>query len=241
MTTRIEIYRHQDSIKDAHGNKVPTPEGIAKSYATGLKALQEFSSADMADFQGYHSSSTGTIKAIKAYLLGVGFGKAAYLSSGVLDEFVVPDEIRTLRKELGDSKSCEVRFNRHFGAVDPKESYEVREYYETLKICSVGVAKIVRDEVKNAVENRIEEGNDLVVVAYGHEPTISLSLLELVKPKGNPAESFLEIAGTEGCFFPGGDGYQVTVRQDMRSGTVLEAHLETAAGSRELDVEDLVR
>lgn len=224
MELTIEFYRHQESIKDPVRGKIPTPEGIARSYETGLRAYQEHPESV---FRGFHSNAVRTKMALDAYLLGAGNGTAEHLDA--LDEFEIPAEIRNLRKELGDSESCRVRLGR-YDQDDREESKEVQNYYRTLYSKARSLADLVREAKEDSVEKHE------TIVSIGHEPVLSVSLVELAKyglgyEGEDNAEFFRELAGCEDYFFPEGEGYKVELK--TVEGRVITT-LVTNAGEFEL-------
>jgi len=211
MSKLIQIYRHHESIKDPVRGKIPTPEGIAKSNIDGYNASQQYQGAEV---RGYHSSAIRTEMALDAYLEG--FGSGSKRSLGLLDEVAAPDEVKKLRKKLGDDGSMKLRLEKYDKEKNQDDLETTVSYYESLHERAKSLVSMIKREIEDAIKN--PEKNE-IVVCYGHEPSLAVSIIELAKEylgydgKSN-AEFFKEITGSGQHYFGEGTGYAIEVRKE---------------------------
>ena len=226
----IQMYRHQESVKNADGEKVPSPEGIQKSYESGQDLSQKLEGAEV---RGGYSNAIRTELALDHYLEGYGSGTKQHMAC--LDEAKTPKIAKSWRKELGDDRSMQKRLDEYDkGEADLEE---VVNYYDDLRARSKAIVAMIKKEIIDAIKN--PDKNE-AVVCYTHEPVLALSIIELAKEylgydgKSN-AEFFKELTGTGQHYFTEGEGYAIEIREEDGQ---MKAYLITDSGEFELDVEE---
>ncbi|MFH1054421.1 MAG: hypothetical protein V1740_08425 [Candidatus Woesearchaeota archaeon] len=234
MTTIIRYQRHYKSEKHPVLGKVPAASGIEDSYQNGLEDAVNHPNHEV---RCYHSSAIRTEMPIDAYLMGRGQGSKEHLSQ--LDSVEGPEEIDRLRKDLGDDESNKIKLARYDRKGNSSEPETTTDYYERLYQSGKSIADYIIGEIKRAVED--PDKNEIVQLR-GHEPSMSVSLIELAKKllgyKGEDnASYFRELSGSDVHYFIEGTEYTIEVREV--DGEV-RAFLTTEAGEVELDISGIV-
>ena len=101
------------------------------------------------------------------------------------------------------------------------------------------LAKLERSGIE--IGHNITLEKDELVVCYGHEPSLTVSIIELAKEflgydGKNNAEFFKEITGTGQHYFAEGEGYAIEVREEDGQTKV---YLITDKGEIELNIDEL--
>lgn len=196
----IEIYRHQESKKkqDPILGKVPTLKGIARSAVAGYQASQQYLGKII---KGFHSSAARTEQALDAYLIGAGFRSKEHLT--ILDHVGGPAEVKQRRKYLGDDEAMRINLTEY----DKDLEGTLSDYYQALRSAGESIAHWAIEQTG--------EGSE-IIVAYTHEPILSISLIELAKicldyDGSDNVGYFMVLTGNNIPRFIEGTGYQIEV------------------------------
>ena len=227
----IELYRHQESIKDPQRGKIQTPEGIAKSYQTGYESYQQHPELTT---RGLHSSAARTEMALDAFLLGIGGGSKEHLP--VLDHVSGLKVTEQRRKDLGDSEAMRYNLQRYDSETREGEQADEIDYYQRLHRAGESIADFFLEEIRNTNPGTRER-----VVAWMHEPTIAIFLIEFAKQTGiyqggDNAEAFRQLSGNSSYNTPEGTGYRIEMREENGE---LCAYLVMKAGKVKLNIPEI--